>query len=42
MGEVVAEFVGQRVDLGVEGVGSGDSGCADSVQGVEEDVLAGV
>lgn len=41
MGEVVPEFVGQRVDLGVDGVGSRDSGGADSVQGVEEDVLTG-
>lgn len=41
MVEVVPEFVGQRVDLGVECVGGGEGGDADSVQGVEEDVLEG-
>lgn len=40
-GEVVPEFVGQKVNLGVDGAGSGDGSSADGVQGVEEDVLGG-
>ena len=39
MGEVIPEFVGEGVDLGVESVCGRDGGGADGMQGMEEDVL---